>query len=115
MIESGHFLFGAVGERVMHVDVRLFYKHRGLEAAAQGLPPADALAVLRRACAGCAVSNAVAVCGALEEARASCPTRTCAASGRCWWSLSACGTISTTPASCAPGWGWRREPCCSPR
>ena len=39
VIESGHFRFHVVGERILHLDLRLFYKHRGLEAAADG-PPA---------------------------------------------------------------------------
>ena len=34
VIESGHFRFRVVGDRILHVDVRLFYKHRGLERAA---------------------------------------------------------------------------------
>ena len=31
VIESGHFRFHVVGDRILHVDARLFYKHRGLE------------------------------------------------------------------------------------
>jgi Ni,Fe-hydrogenase III large subunit len=69
VIESGHFRFHCVGERVLHVDVRLFHKHRGLEAAAEGLAPDAALAVVARACAGCAVANAAAFAQAVEEAR----------------------------------------------
>lgn len=68
VIESGHFLFHVVGERVLHVDTRLFHKHRGLERAAEGRSPEEALRVLSRACAGCAVTNAVAFCAAVEEA-----------------------------------------------
>ena len=36
VIESGHFRFHVVGERILHLDARLFYKHRGLERAAEG-------------------------------------------------------------------------------
>lgn len=68
VIESGHFRFHAVGERILAVDVQLFYKHRGLERAAEGLPPADALPVVQRACAACAVTNAVAYAHAVEQA-----------------------------------------------
>lgn len=68
VIESGHFRFHVVGERILHVDVRLFYKHRGLERGAEGHPPADALPYVRRACAACAVSNAVAYAQACEAA-----------------------------------------------
>ena len=60
VIESGHFRFRVVGDRILHVDVRLFYKHRGLERAAEGATLDDGLAYAGRACAACAVSNAVA-------------------------------------------------------
>lgn len=68
VIESGHFRFQMDGERIGRIDVRLFFKHRGLERAAEGLAPAGALGVMRRACAGCAVSNAVAIAQAAESA-----------------------------------------------
>ena len=68
VIESGHFRFHVVGDRILHVDVRLFYKHRGLERAAEGLPLAEAIAVVSRACAACAVANGVAYAQACEDA-----------------------------------------------
>jgi Ni,Fe-hydrogenase III large subunit len=67
VIESGHFRFTVVGERVLHVDLRLFYKHRGLESAAEGRPLADGLAYAQRACAACAVTNTVAYAQACES------------------------------------------------
>ena len=36
MIESGHFRFHVVGDLILQLDARLFYKHRGLERAAEG-------------------------------------------------------------------------------
>ena len=39
VIESGHFRFHLVGEKILHLDARLFYKHRGLERAAEGHEP----------------------------------------------------------------------------
>lgn len=68
IIESGHFRFHVVGERVLHLDVRLFYKHRGLERAAEGRSLADGLAYAQRACAACAVTNTVAYAQACEAA-----------------------------------------------
>jgi Ni,Fe-hydrogenase III large subunit len=68
VIESGHFRFHVVGERILHLDLRLFYKHRGLEAAAEGRPYADAIAYAQRACAADAVTNAVAYAHACESA-----------------------------------------------
>jgi Ni,Fe-hydrogenase III large subunit len=74
VIESGHFRFHVVGDRILHVDVRLFYKHRGLERAAEGRSLSEALTVVSRACAACAVANGVAYAHACEEALGHGPT-----------------------------------------
>jgi Ni,Fe-hydrogenase III large subunit len=68
VIESGHFRFHVVGERILHLDLRLFYKRRGLEAAAAGRPLTAAVAYAQRACAACAVTNTVAYAHACEAA-----------------------------------------------
>jgi Ni,Fe-hydrogenase III large subunit len=68
VIESGHFRFHVVGERILHLDLRLFYKHRGLEAAAEGAPYDEAIAYAQRACAADAVANTVAYAQACESA-----------------------------------------------
>jgi Ni,Fe-hydrogenase III large subunit len=75
VIESGHFRFHAVGERILAMDPRLFYKHRGLEHAAEGRSAADALAHAGRACAACAVTNSVAYAQAVEAALGLAPDR----------------------------------------
>jgi Ni,Fe-hydrogenase III large subunit len=67
VIESGHFRFHVVGDRILHLDARLFYKHRGLERAAEGHSLGEAIAYAQRACAACAVSNSVAYAHACEE------------------------------------------------
>ena len=69
VIESGHFRFHLVGDRILHLDARLFYKHRGLERVAEGRTLDDGLACATRACAACAVANAVAYAHAAEQAR----------------------------------------------
>ena len=68
VIESGHFRFHVVGDRILHLDARLFYKHRGLERAAEGHDPEGGVAFAQRACAGCAVSNSLAYAHAWEDA-----------------------------------------------
>jgi Ni,Fe-hydrogenase III large subunit len=68
VIESGHFRFHLVGEKILHLDARLFYKHRGLERAAEGASLADGLRYVSRACAACAVTNGVAYAHAIEQA-----------------------------------------------
>jgi Ni,Fe-hydrogenase III large subunit len=75
VIESGHFRFHLVGDRILHLDARLFYKHRGLERAAEGHSPEGGIAFAQRACAGCAVSNSLAYAHAWENALGLIPTR----------------------------------------
>ena len=67
VIESGHFRFHVVGERILHLDPRLFYKHRGLERAAEGRELAEGLAFAQRACGACAVANSIAYSQACES------------------------------------------------
>ena len=74
VIESGHFRFHVVGDKILHLDARLFYKHRGLERAAEGRSLEDGRAYAQRACAACAVSNSVAYAHACETALGLQPT-----------------------------------------
>ena len=67
VIESGHFRFHVVGERILHLDVSLFHKHRGLERSAEGAGVSDAIAFAHRACALCSVANTVAYAQAAEQ------------------------------------------------
>ncbi len=75
VIESGHFRFHVVGERILALDVRLFHKHRGLERAAEGGEIAVGLAHAGRCCAACAVANSVAYVHAVEQALGLWPDR----------------------------------------
>ena len=70
VIESGHFRFHVVGERILAMDPRLFYKHRGLERACEGQDVEDGLRYAGRACAACAVANTLAYAQAVESAYA---------------------------------------------
>jgi Ni,Fe-hydrogenase III large subunit len=74
VIESGHFRFHVVGDRILHLDARLFYKHRGLERAAEGATLDEGIAFAARACAACAVTNGVAYAHACEDALGLVPT-----------------------------------------
>ena len=113
VIESGHFRFHVVGERILHLDVRLFYKRRGLEAAAAGHPLATSLAYAQRACAACAVTNSVAYAQACEQALGLAPDRELLPRpAPCCSSSSASTTTCTTSprsalASASPPARWR--------
>ena len=74
VIESGHFRFHVVGDLILQLDARLFYKHRGLEGAAVGRTLDEGAAFVARACAACAVANGVAYAHACEEALGLAPT-----------------------------------------
>ena len=67
VIESGHFRFHVVGDLILHLDARLFYKHRGLERAAEGRTLAEGIAYAGRACAACGVTNTLAYAHACEQ------------------------------------------------
>ena len=67
VIESGHFRLHVVGDRILHLDLQLFYKHRGLERAAEGRPLDGAIEYAARACGACAVTNSVAYAHAAEQ------------------------------------------------
>jgi Ni,Fe-hydrogenase III large subunit len=64
-----------VGERILHLDPRLFYKHRGLERAAEGQELADGLVFAQRACGSCVVANSAAYALACESAIGLVPPR----------------------------------------
>ena len=103
VIESGHFRFHVVGDRILHLDARLFYKHRGLERAAEGRTLEEGLAYAQRACAACAVSNSVAYAHACEQSARPASRRTSSlASARSCSSSSASGATSTTSPPSAP-------------
>ena len=74
IIESGHFRFHLVGDRILHLDAQLFYEHRGLEHAAEGKTLDEGLAYVSRACAACNVANGVAYASACEQALGLVPT-----------------------------------------
>jgi Ni,Fe-hydrogenase III large subunit/Ni,Fe-hydrogenase III component G len=79
IIEPGHFRFSAVGERVLHLDARLFYTHRGLEKLVEGRSFEAALPIVERACGVCAVTHALAYSMAVEELTAT------PVAPRAWW------------------------------
>ena len=66
IIEPGHFRFSAIGERVLHLDARLFFTHRGLEKLAEGRTLEGATPLIERACGVCGVAHGIAWAEAVE-------------------------------------------------
>ncbi|MCL5048267.1 MAG: NADH-quinone oxidoreductase subunit C [Firmicutes bacterium] len=67
IIESGHFRFHVIGDRILFLDTQLFYKYRGLEIAAENKTLHEGKRYVERMCMGCSVANALAYVQACEE------------------------------------------------
>jgi Ni,Fe-hydrogenase III large subunit/Ni,Fe-hydrogenase III component G len=67
IIEPGHFRFSVIGETVLGLEIRMFYKHRGIEKLAEGKSPADCVAVAEAISGDESMSNAAAFCMAVER------------------------------------------------
>lgn len=67
IIESGHFAFSLMGENILHLDLRLFQKHRGVEKILEGRPWMEVGEIVERTCAACSASHQAAWCEAIEQ------------------------------------------------
>jgi Ni,Fe-hydrogenase III large subunit/Ni,Fe-hydrogenase III component G len=67
IIEPGHFRFSVIGETIFNLEVRLFYKHRGLEKLAEGMNPQECVRIAETISGDESVANAVAFCIAVEK------------------------------------------------
>jgi Ni,Fe-hydrogenase III large subunit/Ni,Fe-hydrogenase III component G len=67
IIESGHFAFSLMGESILHLDLRLFQKHRGVEKVLEGRAWEEAGPLVERTCAACSASHQAAWCEAGEQ------------------------------------------------
>jgi len=68
IIEPGHFRFSAVGEKVLRLEDRLGYTHKGIERRFTELPPLEAHRLAARVSGDSTVAFAWAYCMALESA-----------------------------------------------
>jgi formate hydrogenlyase subunit 5 len=64
--ESIEYLVETPGEDIPHLNMRLFYKHRGIEKRFEGMEPADAVLLAERAEGVASVAHAIAFCQAVE-------------------------------------------------
>ena len=67
IIEPGHFRFSVIGETVFNLEVRMFYKHRGIEKLAEGRLPAECPGIAEAVSGDESVANAAAFCMAVEK------------------------------------------------
>lgn len=67
IIEPGHFRFSVIGETIFNLEVRMFYKHRGIEKLAEGKSPLDCIRIAEAVSGDESVANATAFCMAVEQ------------------------------------------------
>ncbi len=68
IIEPGHFRFSVVGEKVLRLEQRLGYKHKGIDQRFQCIPPLQGHRLAGRVSGDSTVAYAWAYCMALESA-----------------------------------------------
>ncbi len=67
IIEPGHFRFSVIGETIFNLEVRMFWKHRGIEKLAEGKTPQDCVKIAETISGDETVANAVAFSNAVEK------------------------------------------------
>jgi Ni,Fe-hydrogenase III large subunit len=67
VFESIEYLVETPGEDIPHLNMRVFYKHRGIEKRFEGLPAADGVLLAERVEGICSVAHALAYCHAVER------------------------------------------------
>ena len=67
IIEPGHFRFSVIGETVFNLEIRMFYKHRGIEKLAEGKTPEQCVAIAETISGDESVANAAGFCLAVEK------------------------------------------------
>jgi Ni,Fe-hydrogenase III large subunit len=67
VVESIEYLVETPGEDIPHLNMRVFYKHRGIEKRFEGLTAADGLLLAERTEGIASVAHALAYCHALER------------------------------------------------
>ena len=69
IIEPGHFRFNVAGERIITLEGKLFFTHKGVEKLLEGRSIADAMPFVERVSGDAAASHALAFCQAVESDR----------------------------------------------
>ncbi len=68
IIEPGHFRFNVRGERIITLEGKLFFKHKGVEKMVEGKAPQQALAFIERISGDMVVGHTLAFVEAVERA-----------------------------------------------
>ncbi len=68
IIEPGHFNFAVAGEPILYLQLRMFYKHKGVEKLFEHLPVRHAVHLAESISGDSAFSHGTAFCQAIERA-----------------------------------------------
>ncbi len=68
IIEPGHFRFNVRGERILTLEGKLFFTHKGVEKLLEGRTPLAAMPFVEQVSGNMAVAHAIAFCEAVERA-----------------------------------------------
>jgi Ni,Fe-hydrogenase III large subunit/Ni,Fe-hydrogenase III component G len=66
IIEPGHFRFNVAGERIITLEGKLFFTHKGVEKLLEGRSVTEAMPFVERVSGDAAASHALAFCQAVE-------------------------------------------------
>lgn len=75
IIEPGHFRFNVRGERILTLEGKLFFKHKGVEKLVEGKTPEDAFPFVERISGDMVVGHTLAFAQAIEAATGTQVTR----------------------------------------
>ncbi len=67
IIEPGHFRFNVAGERILTLEGKLFFTHKGVEKLLEGKTVNDALPFVERISGDASAAHALAYCEAVEK------------------------------------------------
>ena len=67
IIEPGHFRFSQAGDDILRLDAKLFFLHRGIEKAIEGVPLERAFYRIERISGICTVAHSLSYCQAIEN------------------------------------------------
>ena len=67
VMESIEYVVETPGEDIPHLNMRVFYKHRGIEKRFEGMTPADGVLLAERTEGVASVAHALAYCHAIEQ------------------------------------------------
>ncbi len=67
IIEPGHFRFNVRGERILTLEGKLFFKHKGVEKLLEGKTPAEAVPFVEHVTGNMSVAHAIAFAEAVER------------------------------------------------